>query len=210
MGRYCQDIKDKLFEEWYSQGQPPINRFYNYLKDNEVARKTIGLIILPNEGTIDAWRHRYNWVGRAEERDRKIAETFQSRAEELKKSFFNALCRSSMAQIDALQQVIEAANLDSLTPEEARKLLPEARELGNNAVRHLKEALVMAGVGGEYTNDKPDLNTVFTMLDRTLGIGGELKLAIAAKVNRTGSDQPLLEDEEHAVDEVELDGPETD
>jgi hypothetical protein len=186
---YGRDDRDRLFEEWYQLGKPSANSFFLYIGDEIIKNPQkvyLGLRKAPVQATLLQWMKRDNWEPRAAVRDEQIQKLLAGRAGQLKKIMFDQLQTAAQELMGAQLNIVKAADFENMSVEEARIRIPEAISLGENAVRMMKEALLLVSVDVESEIQKPELNQFFQIFESLFGVGGELKLAMQAKLNAPG------------------------
>ena len=191
---YSRNDKDRIYREWASQGFPPLWPFTQWL-DKQVTEKNEEFAWLekaPTDVTLKTWYKEEEWDRRAIEEQNKIREALTQDAVQVKEEMFRKLKASALAKLEAQDQIFKAAKLEELEPEDARRLLEAAQEMGRSGTRDMQEALLLIGEPARGHTNKPALEGVMNNLDQLLsGAGKELKLAMAAQL--TSKDDNVVE-----------------
>jgi hypothetical protein len=176
-----QNIHDKVFEEWWGLECPSMAILHKHLTTQHAKGNPLRFPgKLPSQGVITGWARNECWLERANDRREKLYKRNESKAITYRTEVFERLYKLGLKQLDAQMKILEKSDLDSLSTSQARELLGEARDIGANAVRQLKDAFLLIGLEAPELSGKPDLATIFRQADAAFGLGGDLKVAIGA------------------------------
>jgi len=204
VSRYPKQVRDEVFEVWYKLDRPPIDSLRKYIRDklkigrvSDPSFQFCGLSRAPVNATLKAWMDHDKWEKQANERDARIRDALTFEAIAAKKHMIKSLVGSSQNLMDAQATILKQAQLETLTPTEARALLPLSLDLAKAAIIQLRDALDLLPEADNASQiGRPDLNTVISAFEQLLGgKAGELRAALAVKVgDDSPKDIPKLED----------------